>query len=429
MSSGIVLILFIVLLMLTVPVGLILMIVSLSPNLIDPRFAVDAEYLVRNVVTAFDNPTLIAIPLFIISGVVMARGGISQKLYDVFAYFVGGLPGGMPCAVVITCLFYGAISGSGPATTAAVGAMTIPLLLKLGYKLDFCAALVAVAGGLGVIIPPSIPFVLYSNSSSASVGDMFVAGIIPGLLIGTLLIAYTVYYCVKKGEDKEKISLMLHELRGRGFFNIFKEGIWSLLCPVIILGGIYRGIFTPTEAACVSVVYALFVSLFIYKTMKFSEIVPAFIESVPTIASSLIICGGAAVFAKCITFLRVPQLLGEVLGPIAENKIALMLLMNLIFLVAGCVMDTAAATLIFTPILLPLVQPIGMNVVHFGIMMVVNLSIGFVTPPVGMNLYVASSLTRVPPMAIAKKAVPLLIMFFIALMMITFIPEISLCLL
>jgi len=417
----------VVLLLFTVPVGVILLIISLVPGIMGD-FVVNAEYLFRNVIEAFNNTTLLAIPLFILSGVIMARGQISKKLYDVFAYFVGNFTGGLPSAVVITCLFYGAISGSGPATTAAVGAMTIPILVGLGYDITFCAALVAVAGGLGVIIPPSIPFVMYSNSSGASVGDMFLAGVLPGCLIGLLLIIYVVAYCKKKGEDKEKIRVKVSALREKGFLNVFKDSFWALLSPVIVLGGIYSGLVTPTEASCISVVYALIISIFVYRTLPLKEIIPSLVESAGTVSSCLIITGSAAIFAKVITLLRIPQEVVAMLGGIAENKVLLLLLINAVLLVVGMLLDTGAAVLIMTPILLPLVQSVGINPVHFGIIMIVNLAIGFVTPPVGMNLYVASSLTGIKPMAIAKKAVPQLIMFFIALMLITFIEGISLVL-
>lgn len=421
---GILFICLAVLLVLTVPVGVILLIISAVPNLIG-SFAVDAQYIFRNMVDAFNNTTLLAIPLFILSGVIMAKGQISKKLYDVFAYFIGDLPGGLPSAVVVTCLFYGAISGSGPATTAAVGSMTIPLLVSLGYDLTFCASLVAVAGGLGVIIPPSIPFVMYCNSSGVSVGDMFLAGILPGLLIGALLIVYTVFYCRKKGEDQEKIHAKVQELRKIGFWGVFIDSFWALMSPVIILGGIYAGIVTPTEAACVSVVYALLVSFFIYRTMDLRDVAPVLLESAATVSSCLIITGSAAIFAKVVTLLRVPQTVAAMLGEIASNRILLLLLINGVLLIVGMLLDTGASVMIMTPILLPLVKAVGVSPLHFGIMMIVNLAIGFVTPPVGMNLYVASSLTGIKPMAIAKKALPLLIMFFAALLLITFVEGIS----
>ncbi|KEJ92764.1 TRAP transporter large permease [Synergistes jonesii] len=421
---------FFALIILTVPVGICLLMASYVPHLVNPSFAMSEMYIFRNLVTAFNSFTIIAIPLFIFSGVLMCRGQIAKKLYDVFGFFVGKMPGGMVNAVVLTCLFYGAISGSGPATTAAVGTMTLPMLISMGYDPMFVAAVVAVAGGLGVIIPPSIPFILYADAAGGiSVGDMFMAGILPGMLVGFMLIAYvTFYYISHKADNREKIDAVITPLHERGFFHVFKDGFWALMCPVIILGGIYGGIFTPTEAACVSVVYAFIVSKFIYKTMTWKDLISTAVEAARTTAPCVVICGAAAIFGKAVTLLKVPMLVNQAMGGIADNYILIMVIINVILLILGCLMDSSAAILIMTPIFLPLVKAVGISPVHFGIIMVVNLSIGFVTPPVGMNLYVAASLTNSPPMPIVKKAVPLLVVFFIALVLITYVPQISLML-
>ncbi len=238
--------------------------------------------LLNNTFSGANSTPILAVPLFILGGVIMAKGGISRKLFNFFAYFAGHFTGGLPCAVILTCLFYGAISGSGPATTAAVGAMCVPFLTDLGYDRTWSAGLIAVAGGLGVIIPPSIPFVLYSLATGVSTGDLFLGGVFPGILIGLALMVYAVYYCARHGEDKEKIKARMDELAAQGFLKLFKDSFWALLCPVIVLGGIYTGFTTPTEAATVSVFYALIVSLFIYKTMKISELIPMLCESVKT---------------------------------------------------------------------------------------------------------------------------------------------------
>jgi len=414
---------------LCIPIGVTLLISSAIPFLIDSSFPVSIDYIARNLVMSFNNYTLIAIPLFILAGVIMARGEISRKIFNVFAYFIGDKTGGLPSAVVITCLFYGAISGSGPATTAAVGAMTLPLLVSLGYDIVFSAALLGVAGGLGIVIPPSIPFIMYADSSGASVGDMFIAGILPGILIGVLLIIYVVLYCKKHGEDKEKIRVMVSELRSRGFWNVFKDSFWALLSPLIVLGSIYSGTVTPTEAACLSVVYSLFVSCFIYKTIKVNEIIPVLVESVRAQSPCLLIIGAAAIFAKAIILLRIPQLVIGFFGSLTTNPILITLILNFILLVAGCFLDGGAAVLVMTPILLPVAKAIGMHPVHFGVLMIVNLCIGFITPPVGMNLFVVSSLVNKDAMLIAKKAIPLLIVVFIALILVSYIPSISMLLL
>lgn len=218
-----------VLLVLAVPICVVIAMISLIPYGLDATFAASPMFILRNMVSGLDSITLIAIPMFVLSGIIMARGGISKKLFNVFSYFIGDKTGGLPCAVVITCLFYGAISGSAPATTAAVGAMTIPILVGLGYDLTFCAALVAISGGLGVIIPPSIPFILYSMNSGASVGELFIAGILPGILIGVCLMLYSIYYCKKHGEDKGKLRENIKDLREQGFLKVFMDSFWALL--------------------------------------------------------------------------------------------------------------------------------------------------------------------------------------------------------
>lgn len=247
---------FIIGLAIGMPIVTALGISTIWPTLLESAGATSFEAVIRAIFGGADSTPILAVPLFILAGVLMANGGISQKLFNVFSYFIGSRTAGMPCAAVITCLFYGAISGSGPATTAAVGAMTIPILIELGYDRKFCGALVATAGSLGVIIPPSIPFVLYGLATGASVGNLFIAGVIPGILVGVLLMAYAVLYCKIKGEDKEKIRANHAMLKATGFLPLLKESFWALLSPIIILGGIYSGYFTPTEAACVSVVYS-----------------------------------------------------------------------------------------------------------------------------------------------------------------------------
>ena len=426
---GHVLLFFAISLLLSVPIGISMGIGSIMPTIFNPAFPAKIEFIVRQMVGGVDSTPIIAVPLFVLSGIIMARGGVSDKLFNVFSYFIGDKTGGLPCAVVITCLFYGAISGSGPATTAAIGAMSIPLLVQLGYEKVFVTALVAVAGGLGVIIPPSIPFILYGLSSGASVGALFIAGIVPGILVGFCLMAYAYYYCRKYGEDKEKLNEYCSKLRANGFRHIFMNSFWAILTPVIILGGIYGGITTPTEAACISVFYALFVCCFVYKTLTLSGVKEVFREAVRTYAPILFILAGAMAFGRVMTILQAPQAIAGGITSLVTSKIGVLLVVNIFLLIVGMLIDTSPAILILTPILGPLMASIGVDPVHFGVIMVVNLAIGFVTPPMGINLFVASSLTGIPVMQIAKKAAPFIFAFMVALMLITFIPSISLCLL
>lgn len=429
MSVASLFIIFAILIVIAVPIGMILAILGILPNLIDPWFPADPQYIIRAMINGVDSFPLLAVPMFVLSGNIMAEGKISKKLFNFFSYFVADKTAGLPIATVITCLFYGAISGSGPATTAAVGAMTIPIMVNLGYDKVFSTSLVAVAGGLGVIIPPSIPFIFYGQASGVSVAKMFMAGILPGLLIGFCLMVYSWYYCKKHGEDKEKLVSYKNELKKMGFVGLLKDSFWAILCPVIILGSIYGGIASPTEAAVISVFYALIISLLIYKSLKVTDLYKILVDSVKTYTTIIFIIAAATGFARILTFMKVPTLITQGISSTVSSKIALLILINVILLIVGMFMDTTPAILILTPILVPLVKQYGVDPIHFGIIMVVNLAIGFVTPPLGVNLFVASSISGVKIEDIIKKVLPFIVAFIVALILITFIPQISLILL
>lgn len=429
MTSVIIFIIFFICLLIAIPVSISLGIVSVLPGALSPSFTASGQYVVRSMFGGIDSFPLLAVPMFIFSGIIMARGGISKRLFDVFSYFLGRFTAGMPCAVIVTCLFYGAISGSAPATVAAVGSMTIPILNELGYDKKFSTAIVTVAGGLGVIIPPSIPFIMYGTTSGESVSDLFLAGIIPGIIISILLMIYAIIYCKKNGEDKERINKVVNDLRKNGLLNLLKESFFALLSPIIILGCIYSGVASPTEAAVISVFYSLVLSIFVYKSMNIKILWKVSIETVRTYAPILFILASSVAFSRVLTLMQLPQLVS---GWILENftsKIVILIVINLVLLLVGMVMDTTPAILILTPILLPIVKTLGINPIHFGVIMIVNLAIGFITPPIGVNLFVASSITDIPVMDIAKKSIPMIICFIIALIIFTFVPEISLILL
>ena len=429
MMTGVIFLIFFICLMIAIPISISLGIVSILPGILDSSFTVSAKYIVRSMFGGLDSFPLLAVPMFIFSGILMARGGISKRLFNVFSYFLGKFTAGIPCAVIVTCLFYGAISGSAPATVAAVGSMTIPFLCELGYDKKFATAIVAVAGGLGVIIPPSIPFIMYGTTTGESVSDLFMAGIIPGVIIAALLMIYSIIYCNKYGEDREKINKVTGELRKNGLFKLLKESFFALLSPIIILGCIYSGVASPTEAAVISVFYALILSVFIYKSIEIKDIFDVCVETIRTFAPILFILATSVAFSRVLTLMQVPQIVSEWILTNFSNKITILLVINLVLLAVGMVMDTTPAILILTPILLPIVTAIGVNPIQFGVIMIVNLAIGFITPPIGINLFVASSLTDVPVMDIAKKSIPMIICFLIALLLFTFIPSISLMLL
>lgn len=427
--AGIIFLVFAVGLILGLPIAMSMVLGTVMPLILGSPFSSSIKMIITNTFSGADSTPIIAVPLFILGGVIMAEGGISRKLFNVFAYFVGGFTGGLPCAVIITCLFYGAISGSGPATTAAVGAMAIPFLTDLGYDKRFSAGMVATAGGLGVIIPPSIPFVLYSLATGVSTSALFLGGVLPGVFIGICLMAYAVYYCARNGEDKEKINEKLHELRSRSLLKLLWESLPALLCPIIVLGGIYTGIVTPTEAACISVFYALIVSLFIYRTITYKAIIPFLKGAVKTYGPLCFVIAFAIAFGRVLTILQAPQLISNFILGTFHSQAAVLMIIVVVFLLMGMVMDTGPAIVILAPILLPIVRQLGVHPVHFGVIMVCCLSIGLATPPFGLDLFVAGTLSDTPPMAVAKSAMPFIIAFGIALFAITYFPWLSLALL
>ena len=343
MSPLVVFILFFVCLLIAIPISVSLGLVAVLPGVFDPSFTASASYVIRSMFGGIDSFPLLAVPMFILSGIIMARGGISKRLFDLFSYFIGKRTAGLPCAAVITCLFYGAISGSGIATVAAVGSMTIPLLVELGYDKKFCTALVAVAGSLGVIIPPSIPFIMYGMASGASVSDIFLAGIVPGVLIGLLLMVYAVFYCKKHGEDKEKINAKIDDLHAQGLWKVFKSSFFAVLSPVIILGCIYSGVASPTEAAVISVFYSLIVSIFIYKSLPIKKVYDVFVEAVRTYAPILFILAASIAFSRVLTLMQVPQLISGWILAHFTSKVVVLIVINLVLLLVGMVMDTTPA--------------------------------------------------------------------------------------
>ena len=411
------------------PIAMGMVLSAMTPIIMGTRAGGSLTQLITNSFSGADTTPILAVPLFILAGVIMAEGGISRRLFNVFAYFVGGFTGGLPCAVVLTCLFYGAISGSGPATTAAVGAMAIPFLVELGYDKVFAAAMVGTAGGLGVIIPPSIPFVLYSLATGVSTSALFLGGVLPGIFIGLCLMAYAVYYCRRNGEDRVKVGAKVGELRKQGLVRLLWSSLPALMSPIIVLGGIYGGIVTPTEAACISVFYSLIVSLFCYRSMSFSAIIPCLKGAVRTYAPLCFLLAFAIAFGRVLTLLKAPALVSDfVLGNFSSATTVVGIIV-VVFLLMGMVMDTGPAIVILAPILLPIVRSLGIHPVHFGVIMVCCLSIGLVTPPFGLDLFVAGTLAETPPMTVARKAMPFILAFAVALFFITYMPWFSLALL
>ncbi len=417
-------IVFVLAVALTVPVGVSMIAGASAPVLLLGKGGSMAQ-IINNCFSGANSTPILAVPLFILGGILMAEGGISRRLFDLFAVFVGKRRGGIPCAVILTCLFYGAVSGSGPATTAAVGSMCIPLMTELGYDRRWSAGLIAVAGGLGVVIPPSIPFVLYSLATGVSTGALFLAGVIPGVLIALFLMGYAVLYCARKGENREVIVGKLDELEKKGKARIFRESFWALLCPVIVLGGIYGGLFTPTEAACVSVFYALVISLFVYKSIRPDQLLPIMRKAVKSYAGLAFVLAFATAFGRVLSLTKATGAINAFILDNFASRFGVLSVLVLLFLLLGMVMDTGPAIIILAPVLLPAVEELGVNPVHFGAVLVCCLSIGLATPPFGLDLFVAGNLAEEQPMAVAKSALPFMLAFLAALILITYIPWLS----
>lgn len=411
----------IVLLILNVPVAIALGLSSLAAILYSGDLT--TGYIVQNLVTSSDSFTTMAIPFFVLAGEMMGGGGISKRLMDSARVFFGRFTGGLAIVTVVVCMFFAAISGSGPATVAAVGGMVIPSMLAAGYDRKFTLAVIAAAGSIGVIIPPSIPMVIYSVSTNQSISELFMAGFIPGILIGLSLIAYSYFYCKKNGYqgDQEPFSW-------KRAGKVLWDAKWALICPVIILGGIYGGIFTPTEAAAVAAAYGFIVGVFVYKELTLKEAVKVIKSAVVTTSTIMLVIGCAAVFTKVLAVAKIPTLVANAITGLNANKIVILILINVVLLFVGCFMETLCAIMILAPIFLPIVTAVGVNPVHFGIIMVVNLAIGFITPPLGINLFVASRVGGAQLSEVIKGIIPFIIVMIVDLLLITYLPAISLVL-
>ncbi|AJR05328.1 TRAP transporter large permease [Photobacterium gaetbulicola] len=405
----------------TVPIAIALGIATLVTILSTGNLSVD--FLVSTLITSVDSFPIMAVPFFILAGDIMGSGGISQRLVNFANSLVKNITGGFAIASIITCMFFAAISGSGPATVAAVGGIMIPAMIKYGYDRGFATAVVTAAGAIGVMIPPSIPMVMYGVSASTSIGDLFIAGVVPGLLVTFCLIVWAYIYSKKKGYKGSGEPFSLKEV-----FEQLKHAQLALLIPVIILGGIYGGIFTPTEASVVAVVYGLVVSLFVYKEITFKDLPQIFTKSVLTSVIVLLIVGTATAFGKYLALEQIPTQIANAMLAFSDSKIVFILLMVALLLVVGCFMETVAAIIILTPILVPVAMLFGFNPVHIGIIMVVTLAIGFITPPLGLNLFVGSSVSGISVERLSKAIVPFFVAMLIALLFVIFIPQLSLAL-
>ena len=411
-----------ILILIGIPIGVSLGVSTVVAILLMPGLNLD--FFVRGLITGLDSFPLIAALLFTIAGNIMGRGGISQRLLRLAEYFFGRMTGGMGVISIVACMMFAAISGTGSATVAAIGSIMIPTMMARGYDKNFAGSLVASAGTIGAMIPPSVLMIIYALASGASVTAMFVAGVVPGILVGLVLIAYC-YYVSKqhgyrgKADDDDR-------LKGGGTkFKEILDTFWAISVPILILGGIYSGIFTPTEAAGVAVVYGTIVSAFIYREIRLRDLPAIFLESSLLVACVLIILGSSSGFGRVLALERVPTSIANFITGITTNKILILLCVNVLLLIVGTFMESAAAIIILTPILLPVVTSIGIGTVHFGMIMIVNLCIGFVTPPLGANLFMTAQVGRLKFDDLARAIVPWIVVMIFALLIITYVPPVS----
>lgn len=376
---------------------------------------------VQRMFTGADSIALTAIPLFILSGGLMLRGGMSKRIVDFADNLMGHLPSGLAMVSILACMFFAAITGSAIAATAAIGGIMIPVMVERGYHRTFCAPLLACGGSIGPIIPPSIPLLVYGVMANVSVARLFIGGFLPGILMGLGLMVF-VYFVGKKRHyiGREKRA-SLREVLSAG-----KSALLALLMPIIIIGGIMSGYFTPTESATIAVFYSLIVGMFFYRELTLNDVWLALVDSAKATGQVLVVVAFASLFTWVITVNNIPQAVTAFLSSIVGNKFVLLLIINVILLIAGTFIDTTSAVVIFTPLFLPLVQSFGVDLVHFGLIMAVNLTIGMCTPPLGVCLFVSGSIAKIPLKAQFKDLVPMLLVLIAVLLIVTYIPQITL---
>jgi C4-dicarboxylate transporter DctM subunit len=402
----------------SLPIGISLGLATLITMFVTD--SVPTILIAQSAFTGIDSFPLLAIPFFMLSGTLMGYGGISKRIVDFAESLVGWITGGLAMVTVLACMVFAAISGSGPATVTAIGSFMIPAMREKKYDGSLAAALTAAAGSIGVIIPPSIPFVIYCVVSDESVIKLFVAGVIPGIIIGITLM--TLSYFIAKKRHYPKVD---RDYSFKSVLKSFKEAFWALLVPVIILGGIYGGFFTPTEAAVVGVVYALFVGKFIYKELDAKGIKAAFMDALVVNGATNFMLGLSASFAAYLTMEEIPVKVGAWILSISSKPWVILLLVDVLLLIVGCFIDNISSMIILTPIFLPVMKQIGIDPIHFGLFMTVALAIGFITPPYGANLFVASAVSGEKMSSLSKSIMPYVAVMILCLMVFTYIPSVS----
>lgn len=390
------------------------------------NMVVNAQYCFSGI----NSFTVMAIPFFMLAGLIMSTGGIAKRIVNFASALIDFVTGALGCVTILACMFFGALSGSGMATTSAIGGMMIPEMKKKGYSSEYAATLVCFGGIVGPIIPPSLSFVLYGATTNTPVPSLFLAGVLPGIFLGLTFLIINILFCKKtKTEVREEEAKSLKDIlknRLKRIWLTLKEGIWALLSPTIILGGIYSGIFTPTEAACVSVVYSAFVSYFIYRDLNLKALYNTLLDAAVLNGITSFLLGYSTVFSTFMTFEKVPQMISTFLTTISDNPFVVLFFINLILLFIGLFLDTVPAIIVMAPMLLPTVKGLGINPIHFGVVMAVNLAIGLCTPPYGCNLFVGAAVAKIKLDTMFKLIIPFFIAAIFALMIITYVPWLSL---
>lgn len=420
-TSAVLAIVFIACLLLSIPVAVSMGLASLAT--IWKSGLLPLSLMSQSAYTAVDSFPLIAIPLFVLAGSLMEKGGLTERLVNFAKSLVGNSTGGLATVTVIACALFAAISGSGPATTAAIGSILIPPMIKEGYDRNFAAGLTASSGGIGIVIPPSIPMIIFGITAQVSITKLFIAGFLPGILLSFFLFLASYSYCRKKGYKSEVQRFTLKNLLQNAY-----QAKWALFAPLIILGGIYSGVFTVTEAAVVAVFYALFTGFFIYRRLHFSALLEGLTYATRVTGVVLLILGAAGVFGKLLAILQIPQAVSTGMLAITHNRILLLLLIQLLLIFVGMWMETLTQIIILVPIFLPVVKSIGVDPIHFGLIVVAACEIGFQTPPLGVNLYVAQEIADTSLEGISRAAMRFTLAEITALTLITIFPSISLIL-
>ncbi len=409
------------LLVLGAPIGVAIGLSVILGMLLD---GIPSIFLVQKLVTSLDSFPLLAVPFFIMAGEIMQKGSMAERLLALSRSLVGHITGGTAHISVLTSLFFGALSGSSPATVAAVGGIMVPKMKEEGYDTGYATAVATSAGCLGVMIPPSVPLIIYGTTAGLSVGDLFIAGILPGIFVGLSLMICAYVIAKRRGYTTTSERAPVSEI-GRSFIG----SIHALMVPIIVLGGIYGGIMTPTEAGVSAVAYALFVETVILRAIGFREIWQILRSTVLTTASIFFLVATATALGQILLFNSVPDMMVDLMTSISDNRYVLLVLIIVLLLVVGTFMDALANILILTPLLLPVVREVGIDPIHFGIVMIVSIAIGFLTPPVGVNLFVGCSIGQISIERLSVAVMPFLGAMILALLVLAFVPQISLILL